>query len=74
MMKSFVESGGTVLSTNWEDVGSRQVKGSPPKVWYCCNYERIIYIIFTTTTITNCCRGYVTDLLLDRPFQGIGNA
>jgi len=32
MMKSFVESNGTVLSTNWEDVGSREVKGSPPKV------------------------------------------
>jgi suppressor of G2 allele of SKP1 len=32
MMKSFVESGGTVLSTNWEDVGNRKVEGSPPKV------------------------------------------
>jgi len=31
MMKSFVESGGTVLSTNWKDVGSRKVEGSPPK-------------------------------------------
>jgi len=30
MMKSFVESGGTVLSTNWEDVGKGKVKGSPP--------------------------------------------
>lgn len=25
MVKSFTESGGTVLSTNWNDVGSRQV-------------------------------------------------
>jgi len=31
MMKSFVESGGTVLSTNWEDVGKGEVKGSPPQ-------------------------------------------
>jgi len=31
MMKSFLESGGTVLSTNWEDVGKAPVKGSPPE-------------------------------------------
>jgi len=31
MEKSFVESGGTVLSTNWQDVGSRKVEGSAPK-------------------------------------------
>ena len=31
MVKSFTESGGTVLSTNWQDVGKREVKGSPPK-------------------------------------------
>lgn len=31
MMKSFTESGGTVLSTNWEDVGSRKVEPQPPK-------------------------------------------
>ncbi|RNF18224.1 phosphatase-like protein [Trypanosoma conorhini] len=30
MMKSFLESNGTVLSTNWEDVGSREVKAEPP--------------------------------------------
>eukprot|EP00299_Pterocystis_sp_00344_P020113 c98_g1_i2.p1 GENE.c98_g1_i2~~c98_g1_i2.p1 ORF type:complete len:380 (+),score=93.83 c98_g1_i2:26-1141(+) len=30
MNKSYVESGGTVLSTNWKDVGSRKVEGSPP--------------------------------------------
>ncbi|GJN41469.1 hypothetical protein PR202_gn00849 [Eleusine coracana subsp. coracana] len=30
MMKSFVESNGTVLSTNWKDVGSKPVEGSPP--------------------------------------------
>ena len=31
MMKSYVESSGTVLSTNWKDVGSRYVAGSAPK-------------------------------------------
>jgi len=31
MMKSFYESGGTVLSTNWNEVGKEEVKGSPPK-------------------------------------------
>jgi suppressor of G2 allele of SKP1 len=30
MMKSFVESNGTVLSTNWKDVGKKPVEGSPP--------------------------------------------
>ncbi|XP_018601922.1 protein SGT1 homolog isoform X1 [Scleropages formosus] len=30
MNKSFMESGGTVLSTNWTDVGRRKVEMSPP--------------------------------------------
>ncbi|KAK4489597.1 hypothetical protein RD792_005409 [Penstemon davidsonii] len=30
MSKSFVESNGTVLSTNWKEVGSKKVQGSPP--------------------------------------------
>lgn len=30
MIKSFTESSGTVLSTNWEDVGARNVKVEPP--------------------------------------------
>lgn len=30
MMKSFQESGGTVLSTNWDEVGKGPVKGSAP--------------------------------------------
>ncbi|KAJ3595181.1 hypothetical protein NHX12_004485 [Muraenolepis orangiensis] len=30
MNKSFMESGGTVLSTNWTDVGKRNVEISPP--------------------------------------------
>ncbi|KAG0485738.1 hypothetical protein HPP92_009817, partial [Vanilla planifolia] len=30
MCKSFVESNGTVLSTNWKDIGSKKVEGSPP--------------------------------------------
>ncbi|KAL2607430.1 hypothetical protein R1flu_026003 [Riccia fluitans] len=31
MNKSFVESNGTVLSTNWKEVGSKEVEKSPPK-------------------------------------------
>lgn len=30
MRKSFVESNGTVLSTNWKEVGSKPVEGTPP--------------------------------------------
>ncbi|XP_048035623.1 protein SGT1 homolog isoform X2 [Megalobrama amblycephala] len=30
MNKSFMESGGTVLSTNWIDVGKRKVEMNPP--------------------------------------------
>lgn len=31
MIKSFTESNGTVLSTNWDEVGSKKVVGEPPK-------------------------------------------
>jgi suppressor of G2 allele of SKP1 len=31
MLKSFIESGGTVLSTNWEEVKKGKVKGSAPQ-------------------------------------------
>ncbi|KZT30561.1 SGS-domain-containing protein [Neolentinus lepideus HHB14362 ss-1] len=31
MMKSYVESGGTTLSTNWEEVGKGKVEGKPPQ-------------------------------------------
>jgi suppressor of G2 allele of SKP1 len=31
MMKSYTESGGTALSTNWDEVGKARVKVSPPE-------------------------------------------
>ncbi|KAN0034318.1 hypothetical protein ACTFIV_000815 [Dictyostelium citrinum] len=39
MMKSFTESNGTVLSTNWEEVGSKKVVGEPPKGLEFKSYE-----------------------------------
>ena len=30
MMKSFQESNGTVLSTNWKEVGTKKVEYAPP--------------------------------------------
>ncbi|KAL2540215.1 Protein SGT1B [Abeliophyllum distichum] len=47
MSKSFLESHGTVLSTNWKDVGSKKVIGSPPdgmelKKWETGNTETFL--------------------------------
>jgi len=40
MMKSFYESGGTVLSTNWDEVGKGKVKGSPPDGMEMKNWDQ----------------------------------
>lgn len=37
MNKSFLESGGTVLSTNWQEVGSKKVEVKPPDG---CEYKK----------------------------------
>lgn len=39
MMKSFQESGGTVLSTNWKDIGTKKVECEPPKGMEAHKYE-----------------------------------
>jgi hypothetical protein len=36
MMKSFVESNGTVLSTNWKEVGAKPVEFKTPEVSVRC--------------------------------------
>jgi suppressor of G2 allele of SKP1 len=40
MMKSFVESNGTVLSTNWKEVGTKKVVGEAPKGMEMKSYEK----------------------------------
>jgi suppressor of G2 allele of SKP1 len=40
MNKSFAESNGTVLSTNWKDVGAKTVEGSPPSGMEVRKYEQ----------------------------------
>jgi suppressor of G2 allele of SKP1 len=37
MNKSFMESGGTVLSTNWKEVGKEEVQIKPPDG---CEYKK----------------------------------
>ncbi|CAG7894308.1 unnamed protein product, partial [Brassica rapa] len=45
MNKSFAESNGTVLSTNWKDVGTKKLESTPPdgielkKWWYLFKYS-----------------------------------
>ena len=39
MMKSFQESNGTVLSTNWEEVGQKPVECTPPDGMELKKYE-----------------------------------
>ena len=40
MNKSFQESGGTVLSTNWKDVKKEKVEVKPPD---CMEYKKYEY-------------------------------
>ncbi len=40
MQKSFSESGGTVLSTNWSDVGKGTVRVEPPQGMEARTYEK----------------------------------
>jgi len=39
MNKSFIESGGTVLSTNWADIGSKKTEMKPPEGMEYKKYE-----------------------------------
>jgi suppressor of G2 allele of SKP1 len=40
MMKSFQESNGTCLSTNWSEVGTKKVEVSPPDGMEVKKYEK----------------------------------
>ena len=40
MMKSYVESNGTCLSTNWEDVGKKNVEVTPPDGMIAKKFEK----------------------------------
>jgi suppressor of G2 allele of SKP1 len=40
MNKSYSESGGTCLSTNWQDIGSRTVACEPPDSMQARKYEQ----------------------------------
>ncbi|KAF7722026.1 Protein SGT1 A [Apophysomyces ossiformis] len=40
MMKSFVESNGTCLSTNWSEVGSKKVETKPPEGMIAKRYDQ----------------------------------
>ena len=39
MNKSYQESGGTVLSTNWKDIGKKKVEVKPPDGMEYKKYE-----------------------------------
>ncbi|KAJ3020298.1 UNVERIFIED_CONTAM: hypothetical protein HDU68_010253 [Siphonaria sp. JEL0065] len=40
MVKSYQESGGTTLSTNWEEIGKKKVEVSPPEGMIAKKYEQ----------------------------------
>lgn len=40
MKKSFIESNGTCLSTNWDEVGSKRVEITPPDGMVAKPYEK----------------------------------
>ncbi|KAI9335259.1 SGS domain-containing protein [Obelidium mucronatum] len=40
MVKSYQESGGTTLSTNWEEIGKKRVEVSPPEGMVAKKYEQ----------------------------------
>ena len=40
MMKSFQESNGTCLSTNWKEIGSKKVEVTPPEGMEAKKYEK----------------------------------
>jgi suppressor of G2 allele of SKP1 len=39
MMKSYIESNGTALSTNWSEVGKGKVETSPPGKFFGCRFS-----------------------------------
>lgn len=51
MMKSFIESNGTCLSTNWTEVGSKKVETKPPEGTMVKKVGSICFFFFALNLI-----------------------